>query len=369
MAASLSAAQAVWGHEVSLLSYAHADAREQNDAEPIGAQIPGWSRVRHVRLPLPSRAERLLPVGLRRRVRAIASEVDVAHLHRVWEPLVPAAAAELRRVSVPYILSPHGMLHPWSMRQKALKKRIAMAVLYRRALSGAAAFHALNVEERANIEELEFGRPIHIVANGVWLDEHGHHETSAFRAAWPQLSDDRYVLFMGRLHHKKGPDILIEAFAMLHQRLPSVRLVIAGDDSGARGDILRRIEAARLSQSVLLTGPLYAQQKQAALAGAACFCLPSRQEGFPVAVLEAMAESLPVVISEQCYMPQVRHEQAGFVLRLQASAFAEALSSLFENEAMRARMGSNARAMVQRDYTWPRIAQQMLDVYATLLPR
>ena len=368
VAASLAAAQAALGHEVHLLSYAHEDAPEIEDAEPLAAQIPGFSAVRHLRLPLPSHAERLLSRDLRAELRKIVSRLDIAHLHRMWEPLIPAASAELRSAAVPYVLSPHGMLHPWSLAQSALKKRVALALFYRRVLGGAAALHALNEQEKLHLESLGLGPPVRIVPNGVWLSEQAEADEGFFARAHPRLGGHPYILFLGRLHHKKGPDILIDAFALLHQRLPQVRLVIAGDDSGARAEIERRIAAAGLEEHALLVGPIYGSEKRAALAEAACFCLPSRQEGFPIAVLEAMAAGLPAIISRECYMPDVEAQQAGLVVELDAPSFAGALERPLRDDALRRRMGANARELVERAYTWPKIAQQMVGVYESLLP-
>lgn len=368
VAASLAAAQAALGHEVHLLSYAHADAPAVEDSEPIAQQVPGFAAVHHVRLPIPSLGERIVARQARAALRGMTQRVEIGHLHRVWEGLIPAAARELGRAGIRYVLTPHGMLHPWALSQSSLRKRAAMALTHRKALRGAGALHALNADEQAHLEALKLGPPVRVVANGVWIPQ-TLAAPEPFRRRYAQLGEAPFVLFMGRLHYKKGPDILIDAFAQLHRRLPDLRLVIAGDDSGARADILQRIASAGLENHAILVGPIYGPQKQAALAEASCFCLPSRQEGFPIAVLEALAAGLPVVISPECYMPEVQREEAGLVVPLEAGAFADGLGRLLLDTALRARMSANARAMVERSYTWPKIAQQMLEVYCDLLAR
>lgn len=368
IAASLAAAQGALGHDVQLLSYAHADAPQTGDFEPISREIPGWQRVEHVRLPLPALWESMTARAARKALEARCRGADVVHLHRVWEPLMPVTARWCRKRRIPYLILLNGMLHPWSLSRSRIKKKIALALGYRRMLEGAAALHVGNSAEREAVTRLGIRARIVEIPNGVWLEEPPL-PAGVFRRDHPQLGGDPFILFLGRLHQKKGLDILIQAFAELHRSHPHVRLVIAGDDSGARPELERAIAASGLQEHALLVGPIYGAHKRAALAEAACFCLSSRQEGFPVAVLEALAAGLPAIISHECHFPQVQASEAGFVLPLVPEEFSSAMRSVLDGEPLRRRMSSNARQMIQRDYTWPRIAQQTLEAYQSVLAR
>jgi len=154
----------------------------------------------------------------------------------------------------------------------------------------------------------------------------------------------------------------------LAQRIPQVRLVVAGPDDGAREDFEQRIERAGLKHRVHILGPIYDQQRLAALADAALFCLPSRQEGFSLAITEALGCGLPVVISEGCHFPEVADADAGFVLPLDAKAFADAMAKLLSDDQLRSRMSIAAKQLVHERYAWPAIAAQTVLAYQRFAP-
>jgi glycosyltransferase involved in cell wall biosynthesis len=171
------------------------------------------------------------------------------------------------------------------------------------------------------------------------------------------------VLFLARLHPKKGLDILADAFAQLATHHGKAHLVVAGPDGGAQEDFTRRIAQLNLTARVHVVGPLYGRDKFAAMVDAGCFCLPSRQEGFSVAITEALACGLPVVASESCHFPQIVASGAGRVTPLDAAAVAQALRDVLADPSRRAEMGRRGRELVERHFTWPRIAPRMIGAY------
>jgi len=183
------------------------------------------------------------------------------------------------------------------------------------------------------------------------------------------LDGQPYVVFLGRLHLQKGVDVLVDAFAQLRSNGRRCKLVLIGPDYGLLAALQKKIAHYNLSQDVILTGPVFGRLKLSALAGAACFCLPSRQEGFSMAILEAMAVGVPVVISEGCNFPEVAEAGAGIVTQLDASKIADGLEYVLADAPRAALMGTHGRALVQSRYTWPEIAEQMLSAYASITPR
>jgi glycosyltransferase involved in cell wall biosynthesis len=260
----------------------------------------------------------------------------------------------------------NGMLDPWSLRQSRWKKRAALAVAHRRLLNGAARLHLGNADEERLIRPLRLTAPRVIVPNGV-TPPADWPPAGAFRATRPELGGDPFVLFLSRLHPKKGLDLLAEAFAAVAGRVPGVRLVVAGPDDGSRADFEARVAWLRVADRVHLVGPLYGADKWAALRDAACFCLPSRQEGFSVAILEALACGRPAVVTENCHFPEVGTAGAGVVTRLDARAVADGLIAVLSDPAAADRMGAAGRGLVAERYTWGRVAAQLEGVYRDVL--
>ena len=119
----------------------------------------------------------------------------------------------------------------------------------------------------------------------------------------------------------------------------------------------------KLTSRTHIVGPLYGTDKFAAFRHAACFCLPSRQEGFSVAILESLSAGTPVVISQACHFPEVAEQKAGEVVPLETPAIAAALDRLLSNSSLRDQMGIAGQEMVHRNFTWPKIAEQTIAAY------
>ena len=360
VAARLAAAQARLGHDVRLVFY---DVpAERAEVEQAMRDIPEASSVHLIRLDAPQgglsgRLSALLSSSSLAPITDAIADVDLAHLHGVWESIIRTAAGAARRLDKPYVVAPHGMLDPWSLGQKALKKKIALALGYRAMLDGAAFLHVLNVDERALLEPLRLHCPTELIPNGIFLSEIDQH------AAPPPTQDPPFILFLSRLHYKKGLDHLADAFAIVRRQAPEWQLVVAGPDGGERQPFVERIARHGLDGAVKLVGPVYGADKFALLRRAGCFCLPSRQEGFSIAILEAMACGVPVVVSENCHFPEVAEAGAGRVVPLDPQAIAAALLALTDDADHRRRMGDAGRQLVEARYTWDKVAGQSVAAY------
>ena len=363
----LAASQAAAGHEVAVLSYL--DPSRAELVERAHERVPGYRRLELHTLAPPDRREALLGTAVRRKLRELLPRFDVVHLHEVWQTIYRAAGVECRRAGKPYLVLLNGSLQPWPLRQKRLKKRLAWAIAYRRFIEGAAALHLGNEDERRDLEPLGLRVPTVILPNGVCPEEFEPlPDPGSFFASHPELAGRPYVLFMSRLHHGKGLDLLAEAFAEIAPRLPDVHLVVAGPDSGARAPFEQAIAAAGLEARVHVVGPLYGRDKYAALVDCACFCLPSRQEAFSMAIVEALGCGVPVVITEGCHFPEVAQAGAGLVVPQSARDLALALARVVSDEGYQREMRRNARALVEAQYLWSGIARRSIQAYARLRP-
>jgi glycosyltransferase involved in cell wall biosynthesis len=353
----LAAAQAALGHEVQVASPPLATSRQPAFRASLEG-IPLIAKVRFISL---SRAETVRWLVGR---GGGLPEVDFVHLHGVWSPLILAAAAAARRAGIGYAVAPHGMLDPWSLQQKRWKKRFALAIGWRRMLDHARFLHVLNADEASLLTPLAVRCPSRVIPNGIFLEELlPLPEPGAFRAEFPALADRPYILFLSRLHHKKGLDRLAAGFARVAAEDSEVHLVVAGPDGGAQPEFEAAISAAGLGARTHLTGPIYGRRKYAAMVDCSCFCLPSRQEGFSVAITEALAVGRPVVITPECHFPEVGSVDAGIVTSAEPEPLAAALLELLRDPARSAERGRRGADLVRHRFTWGRIAEATARAY------
>lgn len=358
----MAAAQCALGHEVHIVSYADPDIRDK--AFRAAANIPDFEKIQWHLLPEPDRLERVACIKGSRLINRILPSADFVHLHGVWESILFRSASTARKAGIPYCVRPAGMLDSWSLQQKAWKKRLALSLGYRGMLEDAKFIQALNTDEVQLMRPLSLATPTIVIPNGVFPEEFEQgSDAVSFRKQINMPDDRRFVLFLSRLHFKKGLDLLARAFQMVSAECPDVDLVVAGPDDGAREEFLTLVRTLGIEDRVRLTGPIYGAAKLQAYSATACFCLPSRQEGFSLAITEALACSVPVVISDACHFPEVDSAQAGIVTSLAPAAIAKALVTVLKNGPMANRMGENGRRLVMENFTWPVIAGKTISSY------
>jgi poly(glycerol-phosphate) alpha-glucosyltransferase len=296
----------------------------------------------------------------------LSGDHDVLHQHGLWQYLSVQSIAWRAKTGRPVIVSPHGMLDPWALCHSGWKKEIARFFFEDRNLKGAACLQALNESELASIRALGLKNPVAVIPNGVDLPD---------TADWPKRpnfypSDRRTLLFLGRLHQKKGVSELIEAWARLKAAAPKLiagwHLVLAGwDDRGFRAQLEERVVRDALSSDITMPGPLYGLAKTAALAHADAFILPSYSEGLPVAVLEAWAYGLPVFMTASCNLPEGFAAEAAVEITTTPENIASTLASHLGDQHL-PDLGRNGRALVAERFTWQRIVRLQSDIYRWL---
>ncbi|MCI1278802.1 MAG: glycosyltransferase [Nitrospira sp.] len=361
----LAGAQANLGAHVTIASL---ESRMNHD-EILAAYSPviGFEKVALKYLPRGGMIEHLLARQAGTRLKVLAYEHDVIHIHGIWRPLLLQATRVARQVGRPYVISPHGMLSTWSMTQKKMKKQFALSLVWKTALEQAAFLHVLNPDEKRAVSTRCSPNKCVMLPNGVNMDELRElPDTESVWKRFPYLRETSYVVFVGRLHYSKGLDILAHAFAQVARVIDTVHLVVIGPDFGATNTFRSDIRQLGIESRVHVLGGIYGTDKLALLQHASCFCLPSRQEGFSMAIIEAMAMGLPVVISDACHFPEVSTEEAGLVVKLDETAFAQAILRLLTDEATRTRQGANAQHLAYSRYQWKSIAQGFLQAYLSI---
>jgi len=295
------------------------------------------------------------------------TNADIVHIHALWEQIQHRSARLAAAKNIPYIIRPCGMLDPWSLNQSKLKKRIYMALRLRKNLNRAIALHFTTDMERDLTRPLKLKSPAIVEPNGIDLAEFQMLPAPGqFRARYPQIGNRPVVMFLSRIHAKKGLDVLIPAFA--EAKLANAVLVIVGpDDGGYLATVEGMVEQHGLQDRVIFTGMLRGNERIAALVDADLFCLPSYQENFGIAVVEAMAAGKPVVISDQVNLHAVVTANAlGSVVPTQTHAVAGALQTWMSDGEARRQAGQRARDFALRTYDWRNIATRWTERYAQM---
>jgi glycosyltransferase involved in cell wall biosynthesis len=282
---------------------------------------------------------------------------DVAHIHAVFNHASVAAARECRKARVPYVVRPLGTLDPWSMKQKPIRKRVFWSILGKTMLSGAAAVHYTSQTEQTATEALLGVNHGQVIPLGIDVDDSSTNDTHR----------DPYVLVMSRLHPKKGLDVLIDAFTAL-TRLPEFnqwRLVIAGDGPADYLALLKG-KAAAAQDRVEFSGWISGARKEEMLRHASLLALPSFQENFGLCVMEALARSVPVLISPQVNLAEeIEAANAGWIAPVEAAPLSSILANALSDADELSRRG-RAGKLLSQNYSWERVATSLAGLYTEI---
>jgi glycosyltransferase involved in cell wall biosynthesis len=324
---------------------------------------------------------------------------DIIHCHGLWHYHLVAASKYCRQNKIPWVVSSHGMLDDWALRNKGWKKRVAGWLYHDAAMSNASCIRALCVPEADAIRRSGFKNPICIIPNGVDLpDERLDVKLHSQADGW--ASGKRILLFLGRIAPKKGLVNLIHAWSKARADNPKLAegwvLVIAGMDEGSHEAELRRLcdelgiawrdvctggttgqqdnvttgprSVVSGQWSVVFLGPQYGPAKTSLLHSASAFILPSYSEGLPMGILEAWAYRLPVLMTPQCNLPEGVTAGAAIQILPTTEDIQRSLLQMFAMSAGQlAGMGGKGRCLVSEHFTWPLVAGQMREVYDWML--
>ncbi len=358
-ALSLAAAQALAGARVGILYYG-SDLDEEAVHQAFES-LPGFSTLTRIRIADLEGCEKLFA---KRALQALDSFApSLIHTHGLWEPLLRHVHARAKAQGIPYVFCPHAMLHPWHMQRRRFAKALVMYPLgWRKYWRNAAFAHVFSLKEEQALHALGLPRTRR-VPNGIFPCENLCEEEPEL----PGIDGQPFVLFLARLHEQKSPDLLLEAFARLAPSRPGLRLVLAGPDYGMQDLLETRVAEHGLEDRVILPGTLQGLAKWTALHLCACFCLPSRAEGFSIALLEAALAASPIVLTAGCHFDELVDAGGARRSALDAESLATEIAALLDDPHAAAHMGHQARAFVLEHYSWDRAARQLLAHYRDVL--
>ena len=300
--------------------------------------------------------------------------VDLVHLHTVWNPLNTIARKACQRHGLKYVLMPHGMLDPYSLRQKRWRKKIYLAAVERRNIQEASRLIFTTAQEQESARKcLPWLGSGEVIALGADCPPALSRETciETFASRFPQALNRRCLLFLGRIHQKKGLERLLTILPQISQKHPDTLLVIAGSGEPVYVESIKSfVQTQGLERKVLFTGMLTGYAKYGALALAEAFLLPSKQENFAIAMAEAMHMAVPVIISNKVdSWPLVQQANAGFVIEEEQIeiGFAKRIDELLSHPEQARRLGKRGQNFARQYLTWGRAVEATVRLYQRIL--
>jgi glycosyltransferase involved in cell wall biosynthesis len=304
--------------------------------------------------------------GLRRLLSKEArAGADIVHNHGLW--LFPNRYAMLaaQAAGIPLVISPRGMLEPWARQRGRLKKWIAWRLFEGTNIRSAAAFHATSAGEARSIRACGVRAPIAIIPNGVAESMLVQGSEIPARSLVPGGGDRRYVLFMSRLHPKKGIEMLLAAWKAIQFEHADLSLLVAGPDLDSYRPVLeRRARELGVADTVTFHGPIDGEEKSATLTHAEVFVLPSFSENFGIVIAEALAHGAPVITTTGTPWQSLELNQCGWWIDPNVDALVGALrKALALSRQERQDYAERGKALARNTCSWDAIARDTVSFY------
>lgn len=348
---SLSAAQREAGASVRLF------AVESRGDEPLGFVDADFGRHDYAGVPLIRKLR--TSKSLQTLLSATVPRAALVHVHGIWLMPNVQAGRTARRYGRPLVVSPRGMLAADALRISRFQKRAFWKLLQEQAYAGAAVWHATCEAEAEEIRAFGIHAPIAVIANGIDIPPAPLHHSKRDAGGLTKTA-----LFLGRIHPIKGLTSLIKAWARVGSKFPDWQLRIVGPDESGHAAELRNLAIQLGAKTVLIEPAVFGAQKSEVLANATLFVLPTLHENFGLAVAEALAASLPAIVTKGAPWPGLQKEQCGWWIDQGVQSLAEALQTALQTSPAELRiMGERGRVWMARDFCWGRIARDMLRVY------
>lgn len=285
---------------------------------------------------------------------------DVVHVNGCWLPGCALSQLWAQKAGFKVVLSPHGMLEPWILRRHYLTRKLPALWLYqRRAVRQADALHATAASEGEHLRGFHGRGPIFVIANGIDV------EHIAMKTSWKRR---REILFLSRLHEKKGLPFLFEAASHLKDRLDGYTIRIAGEGEAAYVEELNGL-AQRLGveKMIRFEGGVYGPRKWELIRAADLFVLPTFSENFGIVVAEALAAGTPVLTTKGAPWEELESRGCGFWTDVGTEGTLEALRVFLSlSDSFLEQMGRRGRRLVEEKYSANKMAADMLEMYKSL---
>lgn len=314
------------------------------------------------------------PLAAPFKIRKDIKDYDIVHIHEHRQTLAILASYFARKNNIPYIVQAHGSVLPFF--QKEGLKNIFDKVFGFKILHNASCVFALTEVEKEQYLKMGIDEDkIEIVPLGINLEEYEDLPSfGRFRSKFNIGESDKLILFVGRIHEIKGLGLLIDAFNdLINQNslenidCPNIKLAIVGPDDGYLTELENKIKEYSLEENVIITGPLYNDEKQEALVDCDLFVMPSKYESFTTSGLEAMACSKPLVLTKNNHIHDWVDGNVGLACEDNRDSLRESIEKILFDEELSLIFAENGRKLIKEKYNWDIINNQILEIYNKIL--
>lgn len=304
---------------------------------------------------------KLMPISslLRNSAR---QEYDLIHIHALWEPILHKAANWARRNQVPIVWSPHGMLTPWAMNNKKLKKLLGWWLYQRRDLVKADLLHVTAESEVEDVRRMGLKNRVVVAPLGVKIGDCVDRVVCA--------DGKKVLLFVSRVQRKKGLENLVRAWAQLSFEIKRkwVVRIVGPDQEGHTAELKSLCNELGVVQDFEIVGPKYGEELQREYTSADLFVLPTHSENFGSVVIEALAHSVPVICTKGAPWKELETYKCGWWIGIGVEPLVGALKeALVVSRQSLEQMGSRGRKLVEEKYTWDAVVKAMVNGYEEVL--
>lgn len=330
--------------------------------DKVEEDIPSWKG-----LPIHLFKPHFFLYSRKLRCRLLSSDAEIYHQEGLWRYSHLMMELWKKKKNRPIVCTPHGMLDPFIIRKQGKLKRIVSNLFFQKSLESVSCFQALCLKEYEDIRAYGLNNPVAIIPNGVNLP------SREIADKYKKTDNKKHLLFLGRLHEKKGVDLLIKAFADIIKTNADVANIwhldlVGWNHEGGAEKLSNLVKLAGISDFVTFHGGLYGEEKEKMYAICEAYILPSHGEGLPMTVLEAWSWKKPVLITPHCHFPEAYEASAAIYIDDNVESVKQGLLTLFAmNKEELSDMGKNGYELVCNNYTWDKAAEKLIAVYEWLL--
>lgn len=296
---------------------------------------------------------------------SLVEGASVISQHGLWLHYGRVAKNLGRSRSTPVIIHPHGMLEPWALQRSSWKKQMTGRLWEFENLRSAACLRVTSTDELQSVRSFGLKNPVALIPHGIDTEDFANLPSRLeAEALLPTLKGKRVLLFLSRVHPKKGLKMLLQSWHALAGEREGWLLAIAGPDQGGHTDELKQLAGElNLNESIVFMGALFGEQKLAAYALSELSVLPSFSENFGIAVAEALAAGVPVMTTRGTPWKNLQEQNCGWCVEASAEQLTETLrEALSLSQRELALMGAKGRQWMRRDFSWEQVAGQMIEV-------